>query len=258
MKDDLLLVYPDTQTFEAKRGELITLKRKPGEILSDFYTKIRSKAGLLKEEKPAAEEMIKRDAVAAFLTTLPFNFQGKLNEADYLDPPKVYDKAVKYIRFNRELKLDNESIRKETRQSVAMVTPPMQATSSSAPQPLMSVPPRQAVRGGTRPRNNAVRRGNSNSPNSPTGTVMTCFRCGQLGHGSRVCRAPFCSRCGEVGHTSGHCATGQYRRTPGVGRGRHTYAPGWGHSSPQGWGTPQGKKTFHVGEITRRFNTQAP
>lgn len=246
VKSDLLLVFPDTKSFETKRMELVAMRRRPGETLPEFYTRIRSKAGLLKEEKPAAAEIVNRDAVSALLQTLPLNFQAKLVDTDYTQPQEVYTKAVRYVRFNPQLKLDDEQVRKENKHTVAaLVAPPPHSTPPMPPPPMTSQGHRRlSPSSGAHTQGQTGRRGNL--ANSREGT-MTCFRCGFPGHVARVCRAPVCHLCGDVGHIAPQC-----RRSSSAGRG-HLPRMGsrnvpnhqnWAPSPHSNWGNTQGRKNF--------------
>ena len=247
VKEDLILVYPDTKTFETKRTELGAIRRRTGETLSELYTRIRSMALLLTEEKPAIEETLKRDAVSTFLHALPVNFQGKLVDTDYTNPAEVYSKAVKYARFHPQAKLDDEQVRKEHKQTVAMVASPPRATPLNMPPPLISQAHQPPAQCGLRSSSHTGRGGPV--PNNPPGSSGTCcYRCGYPGHIARFCRAPVCSRCGEVGHAASQC-----RRPSNPGRGnpprmwhRNPGNPGWTQTNSQGWRQPQHSGYGHM------------
>ena len=202
VKKFLTKTYSDRKPFEIKRQELNSMRRRTGETMPDFFTRLLVKALALEEQSPEDKDTIKLDTNAAFLSALPVNFRGKLVPADKKDPLAVYGKAMEYIMFNPQLKLDDDTLRREVRQSVAPVNsqPPNKSHAThSTPQPLMSQqinPPSH----GTRSKFQGGRRETNHSE-----TAVTCFRCGKKGHTSRVCRAIFCNNCSAIGHDAAAC-----------------------------------------------------
>ena len=167
--------------------------------MPDLFTRLMGKALALERQSHEDKDTIRLDTNAALLSAFPAHFRGKVAQADRKNPLAVYEKATEYIKVNPHLKLDDESLRKETHQPVAPVNPHPSSKPHSTPQPLMTQQVSSPSQG-ARPKFQSGRRETSH-PDS----AMTCFCCGKKGHTARVCRAAFCNKCSAIGHDAAAC-----------------------------------------------------
>lgn len=139
----------------------------------------------------------------------------------------MFQKAINYIRFNTQLKLDDKSIQKEVQQPVAMIMSSPQTIPAVTPQPLMSHPSRPLVQS-VCPRKHDGQR----NANHQLDTLTSCFRCGKKGNVAKYCRSDVCQKCGETGRNAHQC-----RHPLNAGRGNPSHSHR-GNQNSHKWGNP--------------------
>ena len=204
VKTAFFKIFPDTLSFNERKAAVVRATRQPGETLTDFFVRLQAPILQLIKEEPEYKKSLENDLTSTFMLALPMHFRTYLTKEDLKVPTTVLEKALQFVHCNPQLKLRNEDIAKETRQTVAMVT---------------QAPDKRAYdkQQGARPKNNRA-----------AGNTITCYRCQKQGHIARDCRVSVCAKCNLVGHLAKDC-----RRNRTSGTGWRT--PKQNKKNPGGW-----------------------
>lgn len=258
IKQTLRKVFPDPFSYAERKAQATGARRNTGESITEFCIRLYDNFTQLILERPDLEAALKEEFVATFLTCMPPFFMNHLTEADNSDIESVYSKALTFIQNNPQLRLRNQDLWQETKETTQMVaavgeegandtwhsqagalsascnkkwesvhntvrTNPLLAThppNFPQPPPFFPIPNTHFYQP-----SNTYPQQVSNTQQAPytqqrNSNMFKCYRCKKTGHIARNCLTLICKTCNSTGHIASHCKQGAGRGRPSQGRSR--------------------------------------